>query len=69
METIFGPDGAMEVFQEAREAGKVRYLGFSAHSIEAAIMSARYLISGPSPRGVWLGLGRLHRWSPAGLSQ
>ena len=29
--------GAMEVFQRAREEGKVRYLGFSAHSAEAAI--------------------------------
>jgi predicted aldo/keto reductase-like oxidoreductase len=35
--TIFGPDGAMEAFLEARKAGKVRHLGFSAHSVEAAL--------------------------------
>lgn len=35
--TIFGPGGAMEAFLEARQAGKVRYLGFSAHSVEAAL--------------------------------
>jgi predicted aldo/keto reductase-like oxidoreductase len=37
VETIFGKDGAMETFLEAREEGKVRYLGFSAHSVEAAM--------------------------------
>jgi predicted aldo/keto reductase-like oxidoreductase len=36
VETIFGPGGAMEAFEEARKAGKVRFLGFSAHSVEAA---------------------------------
>ncbi|HZP82577.1 MAG TPA: aldo/keto reductase [Chthonomonadaceae bacterium] len=34
--TIFGPGGAMEAFVAAREAGMVRHLGFSAHSVEAA---------------------------------
>ncbi len=33
----FGPGGAMEAFIEARQAGLVRYLGFSAHSAEAAL--------------------------------
>jgi aryl-alcohol dehydrogenase-like predicted oxidoreductase len=33
----FGPSGAMETFVRAREAGKVRHLGFSAHSVEAAL--------------------------------
>ncbi len=33
----FGPDGAMEVFIKARQQGKVRYLGFSAHSVDAAL--------------------------------
>jgi len=37
VETIFGPDGAIETFLEAREEGLVRFLGFSAHSEEAAI--------------------------------
>ncbi|MGC9360520.1 MAG: aldo/keto reductase [Anaerolineae bacterium] len=37
VETIFGPDGAMDTFLEAREEGLVRFLGFSAHSEEAAI--------------------------------
>ena len=36
VDTIFGKDGAMETFVEAREEGKVRFLGFSAHSVEAA---------------------------------
>jgi aryl-alcohol dehydrogenase-like predicted oxidoreductase len=36
VETIFGPDGAMRAFIEAKEAGKIRFLGFSAHSVEAA---------------------------------
>ena len=37
VETIFGPDGAIHAFEEARKAGKVRLLGFSAHSVEAAM--------------------------------
>lgn len=35
----FGPDGAMETFLQARKDGKVRHLGFSAHSVEAAMMA------------------------------
>jgi aryl-alcohol dehydrogenase-like predicted oxidoreductase len=35
--TILGPGGAMEAFEAARRAGKVRFLGFSAHSVEAAL--------------------------------
>ncbi len=35
--TIFGPGGAMETFQEARKEGKIRFIGFSAHSVEAAM--------------------------------
>ncbi|MCL5263189.1 MAG: aldo/keto reductase, partial [Acidobacteria bacterium] len=34
---ILGPGGAQETFEAARKAGKVRYLGFSAHSEEAAL--------------------------------
>ena len=37
VEQILGPGGAMETFVEAREKGLVRYLGFSAHSEEAAL--------------------------------
>jgi len=36
VQTVFGPGGAMETFQAARQAGKVRFLGFSAHTEEAA---------------------------------
>ncbi len=39
VEKAFGPGGAMEVFLKAREQGKVRYLGFSAHSEQAAHMA------------------------------
>jgi len=37
VDTIFGKGGAMETFVEARQEGKVKYLGFSAHSVEAAL--------------------------------
>ncbi len=37
VETIFCPDGAMETFLEARKEGKIRFIGFSAHSVEAAM--------------------------------
>jgi len=37
VEQIFMPDGAVDVFIRAREEGKVRFLGFSAHSVEAAL--------------------------------
>jgi aryl-alcohol dehydrogenase-like predicted oxidoreductase len=37
VETIVGPDGALEAFVEARDKGLVRFLGFSAHSEEAAL--------------------------------
>jgi aryl-alcohol dehydrogenase-like predicted oxidoreductase len=43
VEKIFGPSGAMETFEIARQAGKVRFLGFSAHSVENALaMLDRY---------------------------
>lgn len=32
-----GPDGAMEAFLEARKAGKIRFLGYSAHTTRAAL--------------------------------
>lgn len=37
VERILGPGGALEAFVKAREQGLVRYLGFSAHSEEAAL--------------------------------
>ncbi len=37
VDTILGPGGALETFKEAKEEGKVRFLGFSAHSVEAAM--------------------------------
>jgi predicted aldo/keto reductase-like oxidoreductase len=37
VDQALGPNGAIETFVAARRAGKVRYLGFSAHSEEAAI--------------------------------
>lgn len=36
VEQIFAKDGAIETFMEAKKEGKVRFLGFSAHSVEAA---------------------------------
>ncbi len=43
VEKIFSPGGAMETFQAARQAGKVRFIGFSAHSAENALaMLDRY---------------------------
>ncbi len=30
-ERIFGPDGALQAMQAAREAGKIRYIGFTGH--------------------------------------
>ncbi|MCL5746262.1 MAG: aldo/keto reductase [Acidobacteria bacterium] len=37
VEQILGPGGALETLVKAREQGKVRHLGFSAHSVEAAL--------------------------------
>ena len=37
VDTILGPGGALEAFLKAREQGKVRYIGFSAHGEEAAL--------------------------------
>ncbi len=37
VEQIMAPGGALETFIKARQQGKVRYLGFSAHSEEAAL--------------------------------
>jgi len=37
VEAIFGPGGAIEALVEAKQAGLVRHLGFSAHSEEAVV--------------------------------
>ena len=37
VDTVFAKGGAMGVFIEARRQGQIRYLGFSAHSEEAAL--------------------------------
>ncbi len=37
VDTIFSKGGAMETFLEARKEGKIRFIGFSAHSVEAAM--------------------------------
>jgi len=39
VETCFDPGGAMEPIIKAKEAGKIRFLGFSAHSQEAALLA------------------------------
>ena len=39
VETCFGPGGAMESVLKAKEAGKIRFIGFSAHSQEAALLA------------------------------
>lgn len=36
VDVILGKGGAMETFLEAKEEGKIKYIGFSAHSVEAA---------------------------------
>ncbi len=36
VDTILAPQGALQTFLEAREEGKIRFIGFSAHSVEAA---------------------------------
>jgi predicted aldo/keto reductase-like oxidoreductase len=38
VERILAPGGAAETFYRARKEGKTRYLGFSAHSAEAALL-------------------------------
>ena len=43
VDKIFATGGAMETFQAARKEGKIRFIGFSAHSVEAAMaMMDRY---------------------------
>jgi len=37
IEQAFAPDGAIETFVKAREQGLTKYIGFSSHSVEAAL--------------------------------
>lgn len=37
VDAIFAPDGALAAFEAGRKAGKLRFIGFSAHSVEAAL--------------------------------
>ena len=37
VDILLGNGGAMETFLEARKEGKIRFIGFSAHSVEAAM--------------------------------
>jgi aryl-alcohol dehydrogenase-like predicted oxidoreductase len=37
VKTLFGPEGAMKAFTEAKQDGRVKLLGFSAPSVEAAL--------------------------------
>jgi len=41
VEKVFGPGGAMETFMKAKKEGKVKHLGFSAHSVEAALLAMK----------------------------
>lgn len=39
VERCFAPGGTMEVVEKAKKAGKIRYVGFSAHSVDAALLA------------------------------
>ena len=41
VEQVFGPGGAMETFVKAKKEGKVKHLGFSAHSVDAALLAMK----------------------------
>lgn len=41
VEQALGPSGAMETFLQAKKEGKVRFIGFSAHSAEAALLAMK----------------------------
>jgi predicted aldo/keto reductase-like oxidoreductase len=38
---VFGSGGAMETFVKAKKEGKVKHLGFSAHSVDAALLAMK----------------------------
>ncbi|HWG19765.1 MAG TPA: aldo/keto reductase [Terracidiphilus sp.] len=37
LDTVLGPGGAIETMEAAKKEGKVRYIGFSVHSVETAL--------------------------------
>ncbi len=37
LDTVLGPGGAMETMEAAKKEGKIRYIGYSAHSVETAL--------------------------------
>jgi predicted aldo/keto reductase-like oxidoreductase len=37
----FGPNGAMETIIKAKKEGKIKHVGFSAHSVEAALLAMK----------------------------
>jgi aryl-alcohol dehydrogenase-like predicted oxidoreductase len=37
LDKVLGPGGAIETFEAAKKEGKVRYIGFSVHSVETAL--------------------------------
>lgn len=39
VDEIFAPGGAMETFLEARKEGKIRFIGFSAHTTKSALLA------------------------------
>lgn len=40
-ENFLAPGGTLEVAEKARQAGKIRFLGFSAHSVEVALLGTK----------------------------
>lgn len=39
VEKCFAPGGAMETVERAKKEGKIKYVGFSAHSVDAALLA------------------------------
>lgn len=41
VEKAFGPGGAMETVEKGKKEGKLKYVGFSAHSVDAALLAMK----------------------------
>src|SRR5665648_78401 len=41
VEEAFAPNGAMETIVKARKEGKIKHIGFSAHSVDAALLAMK----------------------------